>query len=104
MPLHVGRTVRMVGEYVTYKPVRTKRGDMMMFANYLDSNGDFFDTMHFPDSLKDYKFEGSGAYLIAGIVTIEFGYTALTVIKCAKIAVKANPRLGDEKFGAKWKK
>lgn len=104
MPLHVGKTVRMVGVYVAYKLVRTKLGEIMMFGNYLDVEGNFFDTVHFPNSYKEYRFEGHGAYLVLGTVTIEFGCVGLTVTKCAKISVKGNPMLGDEKFGAKWKK
>ena len=93
MPNHVGEIVRMVGEFVTYKPVRTKHREWMMFGNYFDINGDFFDTVHFPNSMVGYKFQGEGAYLIEGKVTMEYGCPSLTVSRCAKIAVKQDPRI-----------
>ncbi|TKT84721.1 helix-hairpin-helix domain-containing protein [Dyadobacter frigoris] len=93
MHKHVGETVRMVGEFVTYKPVRTKHREMMMFGNYFDINGDFFDTVHFPNSMIGYKFQGQGAYLIEGKVTMEYGCPSITVSRCAKIPVKPDPRI-----------
>ena len=44
---HIGKIVRMVGEYVTYNYIRAKCGDIMMFGNYLGTEGDFFDTVQF---------------------------------------------------------
>ncbi|WP_288878836.1 DNA polymerase III subunit alpha [Pedobacter panaciterrae] len=46
-----GRTVRMVGDFVCDKYVRTKNGKVMKFGTFLDVDGDFFDTVHFPPSL-----------------------------------------------------
>lgn len=61
MDRHVGKTVRMVGDFVTYKPVRTKKGEMMIFGTFLDDQGNFFNTVHFPNSLK-----GSRAWELSG--------------------------------------
>jgi DNA-directed DNA polymerase III PolC len=91
--LHVGEVVRMVGEFVNYKPVRTKRNEIMMFLTFLDVELNFFDTVHFPNSLKDYKFQGAGVYLVEGVVTEEFGCYSLTVRRFAKIPIKSNPKV-----------
>src|ERR1035437_8882910 len=45
---HVGKKVRMVGSYVAIKNVRTKRNEIMNFGTFFDSEGNFFDTTHFP--------------------------------------------------------
>src|SRR5690606_11948327 len=66
-----GKTVRMVGDFVTDKTVRTKHGDYMKFGTFLDVNGDFFDTVHFSKSLKTYPLRGNGIYLIEGKVVME---------------------------------
>jgi len=95
---HVGKTVRMVGEYVTYKPVRTKHGEIMMFLTFLDVNAAFFDTVHFPDSLKQWKFQGFGVYLVEGKVTEEFGCYSITVSRFAKIPMKANPKISPKDY------
>jgi DNA polymerase-3 subunit alpha len=88
----VGKKVRMIGRLVTIKYVKTVKKELMHFGTFLDVSGEFFDTVHFPNSLKSYPFGGSGVYLILGTVTEEFGYPSLTVEKMAKLAVKKDPR------------
>src|SRR5690606_35548614 len=80
-----GKTVRMVGDFVTAKTVRTKYGDFMKFGTFLDANGDFFDTVHFSKSLKAYPLRGNGIYLIEGKVVMEFGCPAVEVQKAGRM-------------------
>ncbi|HEV7348017.1 DNA polymerase III subunit alpha [Telluribacter sp.] len=87
-----GRVVRMVGEFICDKTVRTKNGTYMKFGTFLDCFGDFFDTVHFPPSLKNYPLQGSGIYLIEGKVVLDFGCPALEVSRTAKIPLKPDPR------------
>jgi DNA polymerase-3 subunit alpha len=54
--------------------------------------GEFFDTVHFPDSLKNYPFKGKGLYLMFGEITQEFGFATLTVEKLAKLPLQGDPR------------
>ncbi len=88
----VGRTVRMIGNLVTIKNVRTVKKEWMHFAAFLDAEGEFFDTIHFPKSLKQYPFRGYGVYLILGKVEEELGFPSITVEKLAKLPVKPDPR------------
>ncbi len=88
----VGKKVRMAGRLVTIKYVKTVKKELMHFGTFLDVSGEFFDTVHFPDTLKSYPFTGSGVYLILGTVTEEFGYPSLTVEKIARLPVKKDPR------------
>lgn len=88
----VGRKVRMVGLLVTIKYVRTVKKEMMHFGTFLDVKGEFFDTTHFPDSLKYYPFRGHGIYLILGKVVTEFGYASVEVEKLAKLPLQSDPR------------
>lgn len=92
---HVGKKVRMVGNLVTIKYVRTVKREIMHFAAFLDHEGEFFDTVHFPDSLRQYPFRGDGIYLILGKVVEEFGFPSVEVEKMAKLPLKANPRGGE---------
>ncbi len=91
---HIGKKVRMLGLLVTIKYVRTVKKEMMHFGTFLDVKGEFFDTTHFPDSLKYYPFRGYGLYLILGKVVTEFGYASLEVEKLAKLPLKSDPREG----------
>ncbi|MBN3034107.1 MAG: DNA polymerase III subunit alpha [Bacteroidales bacterium] len=89
---HVGKTVRMVGRLVTIKYVRTVKKEWMHFGTFIDAEGAFFDTVHFPASLKSYPFRGQGTYLIGGRITGEFGHPSLTADKLAKLPQKPDPR------------
>ena len=87
-----GKTIRMVGDFVAEKYVRTKRGEQMKFGTFLDVEGNFFDTVHFPQSLVEFPLRGPGLYLIEGKVVAEFGCPAIEVIRCGKMPLKHDPR------------
>jgi DNA polymerase III alpha subunit len=89
---HTGHTVRMLGQLITIKYVRTKRKEMMHFATFLDDSGEMFDTTHFPNISKQYPFHGYGIYLLKGKITEEFGYAGLEVEKMAKMPLQPDPR------------
>jgi DNA-directed DNA polymerase III PolC len=88
---HIGQTVRMVGRYVDEKTVKTKHKQRMFFGCFLDQEGNFFDTTHFPDTTPLYPFRGQGCYLIEGKVTEDFGFASLVVTKCEKLKIRNNP-------------
>ena len=88
-----GKQVRMVGMLVTIKYVRTIKNDIMNFGTFFDAEGEFFDTVHFPPTLKNYPFKGRGVYLILGKVVEEFGFASIEVEKMAKL-----PLVKDERY------
>jgi DNA polymerase-3 subunit alpha len=92
MMKNVGRTVRMLGRLVTIKYVWTTRKEIMHFGTFTDVQGEFFDTVHFPPSLKQYPFRGDGVYLLLGKIVEEFGFPSLEVEKMAKMPMKPNPK------------
>jgi DNA polymerase III alpha subunit len=89
---YAGKTIRMVGLLVTIKYVGTSKHEIMNFGSFLDSTGEFFETVHFPQSLKTWPFTGHGVYLILGKVVLEFGHPSVEVEKLAKLPVKGDPR------------
>lgn len=88
----VGQEVRMLGKLVTIKYVHTVKKEIMHFAAFIDANGEFFDTVHFPQTLKQHPFRGEGIYLIRGRVVEEFGFPSIEVAKMAKMGYRARPR------------
>lgn len=92
MSKYTRKKVRMVGRLVTIKYVRTVKKEIMNFAAFTDVYGEFFDTVHFPDTLKNYPFRGEGIYLILGKVVEEFGFASLEVEKMAKLHLQPDPR------------
>ncbi len=89
---NIGTEVKMVGNLAALKNVYTVNRDYMHFGAFLDSEGEFFDTVNFPNSLKKYPFRGYGVYLILGKVVEEFGFPSLEVIKMAKLPFQPDPR------------
>jgi DNA-directed DNA polymerase III PolC len=89
---NVGKTIKILGDLVTIKNVRTVKEEWMHFGCFLDARGEFFDTVNFPDSLKYYPFRGYGVYLILGTVVEEFGFPGIEVKKMAKLPFVKDPR------------
>ena len=85
------RQVKMLAYLISRKHVPTKKG-AMYFGTWIDVNGEYFDTAHFPDSLKEYDFQGGGCYLLLGTVEIDYHFPTVTVHKMAKMQMIADPR------------
>ncbi len=88
----IGKTVRMTGDLVTIKYVWTIKKEIMHFGCFIDVNGEFFDTVHFPPSLKIYPFTGYGVYLLEGKVVEEFGFPSVEIGKMARLPYQPDPR------------
>ncbi len=76
---YIGRTVNLVGYFVTKKNVTTVNRRLMNFGTWIDHKGHFFDTTHFPSSLAKYPFRGKGCYLIRGKIVEDFGFPSMDV-------------------------
>jgi len=83
---HLGKTVMILGYLVTVKYTRTVRGEVMNFGTFLDRDGDWIDTVHFPPVVKKYPFKGRAIYRIEGKVTEEFGFYSIEVDKLERMA------------------
>lgn len=88
----IGKRFEITGLLVAIKYVKTVKREIMHFGTFLDQKGEFFDTVHFPDSLKNYSFKGNGVYFIRGKVVEEFGFPSLEVSEMLKMALINDPR------------
>ena len=88
----MGKTIRMLGLLVTIKYVRTIKREWMHFGTFIDVNGRFFDTVHFPKAVAAYPFRGDGVYLVRGKIVEEFGFPNMIVEKMAKMPLQGDPR------------
>ena len=87
-----GQSVRVVAYMVASKTVRTKNGMYMKFGTFIDVNGDFIDTVHFPQSLQQYPLRSKGLYLIEGKAVLDYNCPAIEVYRCAMMPLKPDPR------------
>lgn len=92
----VGHRISIAGYVVTTKDTTTRGGALMHFGTFLDSNGDVFDTVHFPDIAKKYPFRGRGFYRIEGTVVEDFGVPSIEVSLMEKLAMVNKRELPSE--------
>ncbi|WP_026951393.1 DNA polymerase III subunit alpha [Algoriphagus mannitolivorans] len=86
MTQYLGKQVTILGYLVTVKYTRTVKGDVMNFGTFLDRDGDWIDTVHFPPVVKKYPFKGRAIYRIEGKVVEEFGFYSIEVEKLERMA------------------
>jgi error-prone DNA polymerase len=87
-----GSPAAMAGYLVTIKDVYTVKKDRMNFGTFLDFNGQLFDTVHFPPSIRRHPFLGKGFYFMEGKVVTDFGAPALEVDTMKKLPMIKDPR------------
>ena len=92
-PQFLNKNIEILGYYVCRKSVRTINEKYMAFGTWLDIEGTFLDTTHFPYQLKNYPFRGKGIYRIFGKVVVEFGFYSLEVEKMELL-----PLVGDVRY------
>lgn len=93
---HHKKQVRMLAYLISRKQVPTVRGTMY-FGTWIDAEGTYFDTAHFPDNLQHFPFQGGGCYLLLGIVEVDYHFPTITILKMSKMPFVADPRYSDSK-------
>ncbi len=86
--LYAGQYIEMLGYYVTQKPVRTIKKEFMFFGTFLDSAGEWIDSVHFPQSAAKYNIHGKGFYHLYGKVMEEFDTFCIEVVEMKKMGWK----------------
>ena len=99
----IGKMVEIVGYLITSRKVMTSNGKLMYFGNFIDYDGFFVDTVHFPPVAKKYPFRGNGVYCISGRVVEEFDCVSIEASKLERLAIIEDPRYSDTQRGRKIK-
>lgn len=95
LPDYLNTEIIIYGNLVTIKKTKTVINKIMYFGTFLDSQGFFFDTTHFPEVARQYRFQGKGIYEVKGKVVEEFGFFSIEVTEMKKMAIIADPRYND---------
>jgi len=88
LKIHIGKEVRMLGYLIHIKHTQTQKGVRMNFGTWLDRDGQWLDTVHFPDSAMQQPFRGPGCYVISGKVINEFGFISIDVQTLERLPMK----------------
>lgn len=98
----IGQEVTVTGYFITYKSTRTAQGQRMYFGNFLDQEGEFLDTVHFPSAgVQNMEWWGQGIYELTGKVTEEFDSINIEVYRMRKWEYMEDPRTEDLRAGEK---
>lgn len=92
MTTYANKQVSIVGYFITRKNVRTSNNKMMCFGTWIDREGRYFDTTHFPPSLKRYPLRGKGLYFLKGTVVLDFGFPSIEVSGLEKLSLVQDGR------------
>lgn len=85
LPAYKNKIVTLLGYMVATKRTSTSKGDRMYFGTFIDQDGDFIDTVHFPPVAKQYPMRGKAVYKITGKVVEEFDFLSIEVTKLERI-------------------
>ncbi|MCF7559741.1 DNA polymerase III subunit alpha [Sabulilitoribacter multivorans] len=86
------KTITIEGYLVATKNTRTSNGKSMHFGTFLDYDGNFIDTVHFPPVAAKYPFRGKGIYSITGKIMVEFDCVTIEVSAMERSAIVEDPR------------
>ena len=89
---HKNKVITIEGYLVTTKNTSTSNGKRMCFGTFLDRNGNFIDTVHFPKIAAKFPFRGKGIYTITGKVLEDFDCVNIEVSCMQREAVIEDPR------------
>ena len=76
---YIGKQVCILGYKVSTKPTYTSKGERMSFGTFIDREGYWIDTVHFPPSIAQYPFTGPGVYELRGIVMEEYDHLCIDI-------------------------
>ena len=86
------KTITIEGYLVTTKNTGASNGKRMFFGTFLDRDGYFIDTVHFPPVAAKFPFRGKGVYTITGKVLEDFDCVNIEVSFMERKAVIEDPR------------
>ena len=104
LPSQIGQRVTIVGYLVTTKNTRTANGKGMYFGTFLDRNGEWLDTVHFPPVAAEYPFLGRGIYSITGTVIEEFDCINIECESMEKLPIIEDPRYAEANMASRVKR
>ena len=80
-----GQVVTIAAYLISIKNTSTVKGERMYFGTFIDIEGNWVDTVHFPPSARQFPFSGNGCYLLTGKVVDEFGFMSVEISEMKRL-------------------
>lgn len=81
----IGTVIKIMGYLIHVKGTRTSRAERMSFGVFIDKEGNWIDTVQFPNVAKRFPLRARGCYLIEGKVVEEFGFISIEVQRLQRL-------------------
>ena len=75
----LNQEITIIGYLAAIKSTRTAQGNKMYFGTFIDREGEWIDTIHFPPSAAAFPFRGQGCYSLRGKVVLEFDFIYIEI-------------------------
>lgn len=85
---HNGKSITVLAYFIARKHASTKNHEEMFFGTFVDSELNWIDTVHFPDTARRYPLHTGGFYRITGKVTDDFGVHSLEAHQLIRVGFK----------------
>ncbi|MDG1331841.1 MAG: DNA polymerase III subunit alpha [Crocinitomicaceae bacterium] len=89
------QNVWIKGYLIHAKKTTTSKGERMFFGTLLDEEGEWLDTVHFPQIAAQFPFRGKGVYKVYGTVLMEYDCTNIQAISMEKMSIIEDPRYSE---------
>lgn len=93
-----GQKVWIKGYLIHRKRTTTTGGNIMFFGTFLDEEGAWLDTVHFPKIATLYPFRGKGVYRVHGTVLCEYDCITIETDYMEKMEVIEDPRYAEQRI------
>ena len=98
IPHHIGRSIYLIGLYITRKESRTRKSEPMQFLT-LEDESDIYECVLFPNEFKEFSdiLNWETLFIIRGAIEESFGVCSVTIEKMGSLQ-KWISRLDQEKI------
>lgn len=103
LPRHIGEKVWIKGYLIHRKTTTTRGGQRMCFGTFIDRQGHWLDSIHFPDIAKKYPFRGTGVYKVFGKVVEDYDCIHIEAEYMERMAMMEDPRYRETRDDEKEK-
>lgn len=86
------KKVLLYGLLVTTRFNKTSQNKLMRLSTFIDKKGNYFDAVHFSDTVHEYHINGIGVYACYGTITNKYGFCSMIVIKSKKLSMNGDLR------------
>ena len=92
---YIDNPIQTIGYVITVKRNETEKGELMQFGTFLEIGGEIFETVHFPNPVRNNMVRRNGVHLLHGYVRNDYDCLTLEVFHCSYCQRRPDSRYVD---------